>query len=328
MKRPWLAGLAFAGWLSLLAIDGLAAQPASLDGIGWLGRIAAAAQKLNYVGTFTYSNGAHAETSRITHIVVGGTEKEKLEVLDGSPREVIRTGDEVKCYLPLERLVIIDQAVHRRAFPARLNDSLDSITENYTVSKGETQRVAGRESQLLILKPKDELRYGHMLWADVATGLLLRSRMVNDRNEPVEQFSFTDVAIGGQIGKDKLKPKFSGKSQEWRVVNARATESPKGEGAWVFQGQLPGYQQSALMRRQLKQDRPDAYHIVFSDGLAAISVFIEPAAADHNERVGLFVSGPFNVYKRPHGDHMLTVLGEVPMAALKRVGDGIEERKQ
>jgi sigma-E factor negative regulatory protein RseB len=296
--------------------------------VAWLNKIVAATKKLNYSGSFTYSSGNQIETSRITRVVDAAGEREKLEVMDGSPREVTRVNSEVKCYLPEERTVIIDQSVHGRTFPARLSDSLSRVTEYYRVRIGEMGRVAGRESQMLTLEPKDSLRYGHQLWADTASGLLLRTRLVNDRGESIEQFMFTDVTIGSQVDKDKLKPKFLNKSADWRIINAKATDSPNDEGDWVFRAQLPGYQQGTWMRRRMQADRPEAFHVVFSDGLAAISVFIEPIRPNHPERVGVFSSGPFNVYKRIHGDFVLTLLGEVPATAVKLLGDGIELRRK
>lgn len=322
MRWIWPLALAFAGSSPLAYAE----QPA--DGVAWLNRIVAATQRLNYSGTFTYSSGNQMETSRITHVVDASGERERLEVLDGSPREVIRVNSEVKCYLPDERTVIIDQSVHRRTFPARLSDSLSSVADYYRVRIGEMSRVAGRDSRMLSLEPKDGLRYGHQLWADAASGLLLRTRLVSDRGETIEQFVFTDVSIGFPVDKEKLKPRFLNKSADWRIVNARATDSPSDEGDWVFRAQLPGYQQGTWMRRKLQADRPEAFHVVFSDGLAAISVFIEPIRPNHPERVGVFSSGPFNVYKRIHGDFVLTLLGEVPATAVKLLGDGIEQRRK
>lgn len=322
MRWAWPLALLFASSSPPAYSD----QP--VDAVAWLDKIVSAAQKLNYSGTFTYSSGNHIETSRITHVVDASGEREKLEVLDGSPREVIRVNSEVKCYLPEERTVIIDQSAHRRAFPARLSDSFSSVSQHYRVRIGEMSRVAGRDSRMLTLEPKDNLRYGHHLWADVASGLLLRTRMVGDRGEAIEQFVFTDVTIGTLVDKERLKPKFSNKSADWRIVNAKASASPNDEMDWVFRAQLPGYEQSTWMRRKLQADRPEAFHVVFSDGLAAISVFIEPLRADYPERFGTFASGPFNLYKRNLGDFALTLLGEVPPAALKLLGDGIEQRRK
>lgn len=319
--------------LVLLALGSCLAAAAQAepqaDPISWLGRIVGAAQKLNYSGTFIYQSGGHGETSRITHVVDANGEREKLEVLDGSPREIIRNNEEVKCYLPEDKVVIIERRSQRKTFPALLPSAVNTLIEHYNIRKGEVSRVAGFDSQLIVLEPKDKLRYGHMLWADVATGLLLKARMVDEKNEPIEQFAFTQVQIGGNIDKATLKSKFGGKSADWRVQNARTSEADIDHGDWQFGAEIPGFKKSAGMKRRIQHDAPEMTHVVFSDGMAAISVFIEPIADKHEKRhSGLFSVGGINVYKRVNGDFALTILGEVPPATLKRLGDSIEYRKK
>jgi len=90
------------------------------DGAVWLSRMMNAAQRLSYSGTFVYQSGTHSETSRVVRIVDAAGERERLEVLDGSPREVVRVNDEVRCYLPDDRRVVIERRSARRAFPALL----------------------------------------------------------------------------------------------------------------------------------------------------------------------------------------------------------------
>jgi sigma-E factor negative regulatory protein RseB len=317
-------------WLwVLLAAAGSAVAPAYADPAGepieWLGRIVSAAQRLSYSGTFVYQSGGHTETSRITHVVDAAGEREKLEVLDGSPREVVRNNDEVKCYLPAERMVIVDRQGSRKAFPARLPASFSTLAEHYRMRRGEISRVAGIESQQLILEPRDNLRYGHVFWADMATGLLLKARMVNEKNEPIEQFYFTQLQIGGNIDRDMLKPKFSGNDSQWNVHNARTMESNVEDGSWSFRNQVPGFRKTAGMKRQLQDNAPPMMHYVFTDGLAAISVFIEPLAGMQEvPRAGTYSTGAINVYKRLSGGHALILVGEVPLQTLKQLGDGIE----
>src|SRR5690606_24930893 len=137
--------------------------------------------------------GPIAETSRITHIVDDSGQHERLEVLDGSPRQVIRSNDEVWCVFPEHKTVIADRSGAPRSFPARLPTALNRITANYRVSTGPVSRVAGFDAQLILLDPRDELRYGHMLWADVQSGLLLKARMVDEHGTAIEQFMFSDV---------------------------------------------------------------------------------------------------------------------------------------
>jgi sigma-E factor negative regulatory protein RseB len=319
--------------LALLALGVCLAAEAKAetqpDPVSWLGRIVAAAQKLNYTGTFIYQSGNHSETSRITHVVDGNGEREKLEVLDGSPREIIRNNEEVKCYLPQDKVVIIERRSQRKTFPALLPSAVTTLTEHYYIRKGEVSRVAGLDSQLIILEPKDKMRFGHMLWADVASGLLLKARMVDEKNEPIEQFAFTQVRIGGPIDKAAIKPKFAIQAADWRVQNVQTTEANMDDGEWRFRAEIPGFKKSIGMKRRIQNEAPEITHVVFSDGLAAISVFIEPLSGKQTApQSGLFSVGGINVYKRVTDDHALTVLGEVPAATLKRLGDGIEYHKK
>ncbi len=295
------------------------------DPILWLSKISTAAQRLNYTGTFIYQSGKNLETSRITHMVDAGGEHERLEVLDGSPREVIRSNSEVRCVLPDQKTIIIDRAGGQRAFPARLPTSYAGVSENYRVSMGEVSRVAGLDTQLIVLEPRDSLRYGHMLWADVVSGLLLKARTVDEDGEIIEQFAFSDVRIGGEIDPGALKPSYT-EDGDWRVINAHGNEVGMSESGWVLAAPLPGYTLKSIVRRPLGRDRGDILHLVFSDGLAAISVFIEPVEPDRlRNGPGALASGAINIYRRIVADeHLLTALGEVPLLALQRLGDGIE----
>lgn len=314
----------------LLALGGALAVPAHGDqhgdGLDWLQKMATAAQKLNYTGTFTYQSDGSSETSRITHLVDALGEQEKLEVLDGSPREVVRSNDEVRCFLPEDKTVIVEQRGQYKSFPALLPAAVGDLGEHYVVRKGGVARVAGLNSQLVTLEPKDALRYGRQLWADVDSGLILRARTVNERNETIEQFFFNQIQINGIIDRKSLKPRFETEGKAWRIHNARASQSLSAGGDWQFKTPVPGFRKSAGMKRQAPGGA-ETTHFVFSDGLASISVFIEPLADSKAEQATYSV-GAINVYKRVSGRHLLTILGEVPMATLKRLGDGMESKRK
>lgn len=309
------------GLCALLA-QGLASAELPSDPLSWLGRISSAGQRLNYVGTFVYQSGGHVETSRIAHRFDADGEHERLEVLDGSPREIIRRGNEVRCVLPDERTVIIDEAGGRRAFPARLPASLSGLAESYRIRKGEVSRVAGYEAQALVLEPKDDLRYGHTLWAEMQSGLLLKSRTVDEKGGLIEQFSFSDVKIGGEVGAEVLESRFTA-GDGWRVVNARGSDMPMDGAGWTLAEPLPGYSLTSVMRRPLGRERGQAVHMVFSDGLAAISVFIEPVGDGSALGLGPVSNGAINIYKRTVNGHLVTTLGEAPERAVRRIGDNI-----
>ncbi|NMF89337.1 siderophore-interacting protein [Aromatoleum petrolei] len=292
------------------------------DPLSWLGRMATAGQRLNYYGTFIYQSGKNFETSRIAHMSDANGEHERLEVLDGSPREVIRSNSEVRCVLPDQKTVIVDRPGTRRAFPSRLPVAFGGLAENYRIRKGSVGRVAGLDAQQIILEPKDDLRFGYQLWAEVQSGLLLKARTVDDRGEIVEQFTFSDVKIGGEIDNDAFRPRIT-KSSDWRVVHANGVEVRKEDSGWALNAPLAGFSLVSVMRRPLGRDRGDALHMVYSDGLASISVFIEPNEGVRVEP-GPFASGAINIYKRVVGQYLVTALGEVPLRSVQRLGDAIE----
>lgn len=304
----------------------LPVQAQQQDGLYWLGRVVTAAHKLNYTGTFSYRNGGIEETSRITHLVEAGAELERLEVLDGSPRELIRNNDEVKCYLPESHTLLIDKRAQRRSFPALLPASLSGLAEYYAIRKGPIGRVAEHESQIIFLEPKDDLRYGQQLWIDVNSGLLLKISLLNERNQAIETFAFTQLQIGGAIGREVLKSKYAAQSSKWRVQHVHSTESRAEDGIWQFNVELPGFRKLTSLKRQTRSDGTEGMHMVFSDGLAAISVFIE--ALPEKPDLGMVSMGAINVYRRAVGEHLLVVMGETPPATLKKLGDGIESKKK
>lgn len=325
MRLRHVVRLALLGGLCFM--PPLAAQ-AQGDAMQWLQRAGQAAQKLSYTGTFVYRSGNVAETSRITHLVDAAGEAERLEVLDGSPREVVRINDEVKCYLPENRTIIVERRPARRSFPALLPVSFGgSIGENYVVKKGAAGRVAGLDTQSIVIEPRDDLRYGHQWWVDAQSGLLVKASLIGERGEALETFAFTELRIGGPIDREAIKPSARMNIQDWRVQQSRATDSKADESAWNFRATLPGFRKISGMKRQARADASPGTHWVFSDGLAAISVFIDPLAEPQPE-TGLFKMGAVNVYKRLLGDYLVVVMGDVPHATLQRLGDGIEARRR
>ena len=310
----------------LLPVSAAIAQT-DASALQWLQRIYAASEKLSYAGTFVYQQGQRVETSRIVHVVDSTGPGERLETLDGVPREIVRNGDEVVCYLPASMTVKIDKQPGRRPFPALLSEQLKDVTENYTIKKGEVERVGGYSCQVLTLEPKDRMRYGHQLWADLSTGMLLRARTFNEKNEMLKQFKFTQVKIGGAISRDQLKPHYFRESKDWHVEDSGATRANLAESGWTIRSKPPGFRTVAELMRTVG-GTGGVGHIVLSDGLAAISVFIEPATSKRPvSQSGLARQGAINVYTRPVGNYWVTVVGEAPAESVKYVANAVEYHK-
>lgn len=319
-------------WLPALLALGLSGGVAAADALqqsealAVLQKIADAARELNYTGTFVYQHGDQVETSRIVHFVDGGNEYEKLETLDGPRREVIRNNDEDLWYFPDAKIVRSDKRVARRTFPALLPERLSSLTEYYEIRKAESERIGGFDSQVLVLEPKDGMRYGHKFWADINSGLLLKARMLSERHNVVEQFSFTQVVIGTGVTREMVQPSFNIRFPEWRLDRFANNTISEVESGWTVKNIPAGFRKILEMRRSKQGNSVLVTHMVYSDGLAAVSIFIEPAATRTRINEGLSQQGATNIYTRTINDQVVTVLGEAPATTVMQIANSVSPR--
>jgi len=246
---------------------------------------------------------------------------EKLEVLDGLPRELVRTKDTVRCYLPQAKVVKVEQRTPDRTFPALLPERINALARHYDIALGEARRIAGFDCQSVSLTPKDNLRYGYHLYADRASGMLIGAVTVDSTGNQIEQFMFTQLAIGN-VTPEMVKPRQT--AAGWRVEDAEA--APATLAGWTLKPDLPGFQKVVELKRRM-ESKPVG-QVVFSDGLAAVSVFIEPLEGRREPpRTGLASLGAIHIYTREVANHMVTVVGEAPAASVQRIGNAVEYRR-
>jgi sigma-E factor negative regulatory protein RseB len=322
--------------LAVLLLLGTGSQPvfaqnpssSSPEALGWLQKVAAAPRQHNYIGTFIYSSGSEIETSRIVHVVNGDGEQEKSEVLDGSPREIVRNNDEMRCYLPETKTVVTEKRWLRKVFPALLPQPLSNLDDNYIVKKGGLERISDYLCQVIELEPRDDKRYGQKLWVDTETGLLLKAAVM-DKDRVVEQFVFTDLKIGGKIDKELLKSRYAGKAADWQNTNLVSSTIKSGKLGWQVKDPPPGFKKIIEMKRNLSEKSRPVSHIALSDGLAAVSVFIEPVSAQFTPPAeGLYHGrGAINIYTRTAADNVITTIGEVPPATVMQIGNSVSSHK-
>ncbi len=311
----------------LLAVGaGLAQAQAQTtpEALALLRRIHHATQTLSYTGTFVYQQGDRSETSRIARIADAAGGIEKLEILDGIPHEIVRTRDIVRCYLPESRTVKVEPSSDQRTFPALLPERFTDLARHYVITRGESARIAGFDCDSVTFTSRDELRYGYKLWADASTGMLLRARTLNEKGETVEQFTFTQLSIGN-VARGKVRPSHAARS--WRVEDAAAAPANLAEAGWTVNSDLPGFRKIGEVRRRLRESHAVG-QIVYSDGLAAVSVFIEPLSGRSEPgRTGLSNLGAINIYTREVANHLVTVVGEAPAASVRRMAERVEFRR-
>lgn len=304
------------GFCGLLLAAGLSTAEAATKQ-DWLKTVASAGHQTDYSGVFVYQYGSHVEVSRIAHVVGSDGEYEKLESLDGPKHEIIRLHGQVWCYSN-HKMVQVDSQLGQ--FPLLLPEQLSSLNENYQVKELDIERVAGFNTQVILLQPKDSLRYAHKIWVHTDSGLLLKSAVLNDRNQVVEQYAFTQLKLGAEVDRSWTSatrdlPGIQGKPMQNRLA-------PNVSG-WVVDALPAGFRKTMEVLRPMHGKHAPVIQMVYSDGLSAISVFIEPADSDEDDNEGLSSRGAVNLYHKVVDKHLYNVVGEVPPKTVMQVLDSV-----
>lgn len=308
-----------------LGIASAFADPVPADESGWLKNMAVAAHQTNFSGVFIYQSGGRVEMSRITHIADSSGEHERLEGIGGERRELIRDNDHVWLYTDGHKVPLENRQV-MRSFPALLPEQISLLKQNYSVTQAEDDDVAGYHAHAVVFLPRDNLRYARKMWAHNDSGLLLKAVVLNERGVVIEQYAFMQLDIGGNIDRKWIVPdKSSANSvaQELRLSPLPKVELLSESCGWQVDALPSGFKKILEMRRPFRGNKEQVIQMVFSDGLAGISVFIEKAQDAAHIHSGLSGQGAAHVYNRLVGNNLVTVVGEVPSRTVIQVGDSV-----
>jgi sigma-E factor negative regulatory protein RseB len=306
--------------LLLVASLAMGTQAARADeAMDWLNRAATAAKQLNYSGVYVYHHGEYVEVMRVSHRRDASGEQEKVEVMDDVPRTFLRVNKDVFCHLPDGKTVRMEKNIARRFFPALLPEKPEELLRSYDIKLGGTERVAGANCQVVILEPRDDYRHGFNLWIDKRSGLPLKSRIVNNNGGVVSMFVFSEIQIGRAPDAQFFRQDLIGK----KILMASLEQQPAGM-AWDV-SPPPGYVRVLEAIRPMPGKKLPVTHWVFSDGLSALSVFIEPGNEEGSLQ-GLSAESSMGIYSHQVDGYKVTTIGEVPNGALIETGNSVKKK--
>ena len=277
---------------------------------------------IDYEGTVFRSQNGETEALRIVHKLIDGVINEKLVSQEGNGLEIIRIGNDVHCILPDKQTVLIEKWADQSTLFSALPSSEIRYGAHYDVSIVREDRLAGRQAIMLAIRPHDRFRYGHRIWLDEESSFPLKTEMVGIDGELIEQIKFADISLGDGISKDALTPSMSLDNFSWYTepVHYEAVEV---ETNWECADLPSGFRATTTKTEKLPGADAPVTHIVYSDGLATVSVFI----AERNEAQFAEQSsvGASNTYSIQQGDFQVTVVGEVPAATIQRIATSMQQ---
>jgi sigma-E factor negative regulatory protein RseB len=314
--------------LLVLAVGCLGAGAALADeSAQWLERMNKALATRNYDGTFSHWHGGRVELLRIIHRMQDGVVSERLASLDGSGREFIRTGSSLSCYLPDKRTVVVEQRPQQEPlvnFPALT----DETARYYDIKELNRTRFNRRDTHVISVTPKDQYRYGYRLWIDESTAMPLKTELCDASGRVIEQIVFANLTLSSRLPDALFKPEVSTEGFQFvRNVPPPQMPPPPDVQAWSA-GQLPpGFRMTVRSAQTLPGSAALVDHMVFSDGVATVSVFIEvvqqgtpqPAMASEAAAVG-----SSSAYSTVVDGHKVTAVGEVPPATVQLIANQVK----
>jgi sigma-E factor negative regulatory protein RseB len=306
-----------------LAAQVWAASATGDDPRDWLARTDEALSKRNYEGVFVHEHAGESETLRVIHRVDGEGVSERLLSMDGSGREFIRKGAQLICYLPDQHLVLVEKTPDAALLLTGLPRIDASSAGQYGITELARTRVSGRDARVIAIVPTDQMRYGYRVWIDEGTAMPLKTQLRDSHGGVLEQIIFTSLNMLAHIPRSELEPAVDAHGYRWIRRESEPVDSSALTVSWEANTLPAGFHMTASARQMLPSGAVE--HLVFSDGLASVSVFVEigRAAGSSIREDDAATLGTSSAYSTVVQGYRVTAVGEVPPETVRVIARAI-----
>ena len=288
----------------------------------WLQSMVQSVRELNYQGTFVFLHDNQLESMQIVHIVDAEGEKERLVSLNGAAREVVRDDASVICIAPDAKSISISRRGAGGGFRAVFSMDIEALSAFYDFQLLNRARVAGRAVQAVAILPKDPYRYGYRIYLDVQKALPLKTDMLDDRGSVISQIMFTSIQIDANV-KDTTEDNLDGREYyHWVQREPGKVNNEPDDREWALDGLPQGYHIKLRTQMPAGKDGPPVSHFVLTDGLASLSLYIEPNGSD-SVLIGGSRIGAVNAFGRIIEGHHITAVGAVPALTVEKIAQAV-----
>lgn len=289
-----------------------------------LQKAAVAGHVMSYTGIFVYSNTAISKAVQVKHIYDGRGEYARNVTLEETPSELFTEGQELVIYKRKKEKVVIKKRQAKNLFPNVLPLKTQQLKAGYEIHAAETDRIAGRLARLILLMPKDNYRYTYHFWLDEEYGLLLKYEVHNAKHKVLERVAFNELNLVENLGLDWFKPQIDRSKAYEMEEKLPVVPDSMGEKPWHITSIPAGYKKISQFKVTSQQQTKPMTQLIYCDGLASVSLFIEPLNKEKQPFVGSHVKGSTSLYADVKHGHQITVVGEVPTDAVTAFGHAIE----
>lgn len=282
-----------------------------------------AMHSLTYEGVFVIVSKNNLETMRIEHINNSSGVKERLLSLTGEARQVYRNNSQVTCIWPDSQSLITMKAKHRKLLSSTDFAALNS--KKYLFRSAPDERVVGRTAYVIDILSKDEMRYGYRFWIDKLTKMMLQSSLIGANGVVLERVMFTNLSFPDNLVVDDAYSDLGMRNYSAQALPESQASTDSVRPVVTFDALPSGFQLIADLSSPLTTGEHRNRQLLLSDGMTSISVFIRfGEISNKSDPTGLSKLGPITAYGRDLGNGFATVIGKVPEATVKVIGDAIK----
>lgn len=308
---------------SFFAVSANASSAVEADLQQLLSKMNQTLERGNYEGTFVFMHNGNVEAMSIVHGYSDSGVREKLVSLTGDAREVIRDQDVLTCIWPRDKLVVIETASATHGLPSSLPSNLNEMAFHYKLTEVGQARIAGHDCTMVRFEPLDELRYGHELCLEAQHGMVLESKTFDVNGKAIENMMFTSFRMRETVPENLFQPSVHLNDYTWKTASVELNGELQPDRAWKVEKLPPGFSLQSVSRRLMSASNNPVQHMVLTDGLASVSVFISKVDEPGHMYKGAHKQGVINAYARDLNQHQITVVGEVPQGTVKMIGSSI-----
>lgn len=308
--------------------DGATSKPPAATAAGvpvrsvseWLLRMHQASVRRAYIGTYVVSSQGNLSSAKIWHICDGTQQVERVEALTGPAKSTYRHNDQVMTFFPATKVALVENRTTLGLFPGLLGSVDAKVDEHYSAARSGNERVAGVDAEVVHLRPKDDWRFGYRLWVEVGSGLVVKMQTVDSAGAVIEEMAFSELQLGAPVKLERLVRKMAN-TDGYRIEKIDLQRTSAEAEGWAMSKMVDGFKSMSCFRRQVGGNTSNraapALQWIFSDGLASVSLFIEPFDPQRHTQEGSLAQGATRTLTKRRQDWWVTAVGEVPLQTLQ-----------
>lgn len=300
----------------------------------WLMRMHQASVNRSYVGTFVVSAGGNMSSAKIWHVCEGTQQVERIETLTGAPRSIFRHNDKITTFMPDHKVARTEKRESLGLFPQLFQSADSRISDFYKFRQEGLERVAGVEADIITLIPKDRLRFGYRVWSERKNGLIVKLQTLDTDGKVIEQAAFSELQLDAPVSMSQLI-QMMGKVQGYRLDKPALVKTTAAAEGWGLKAPVAGFNPMSCYQRPASATDSNAkgaigdgpLQWIFSDGMASVSIFVEPFDPQRHVRESTLSLGATQTLTRQLDSHWITLVGEVPVSTLQLFVSALERKK-